>query len=1077
MVTGVGSIVIDANQAGNADYTAAPQVQRTLVVSLAAQAINFTQPSAVTYSPGLTIALVATGGASGNPVVFTIDASSTGKGTISGSTLTVTAVGSIVIDANQAGNANYTAAPQVQRTVAVNQAAQTINFTQPASPVTYAPGLTFPLTATGGASGNAVVFTIDPSSTAAATISGSTVTITGVGNIVIDANQAGNADYTAAAQVQRTVAVSQGVQAISFAQPASPVAYGPGLTFPLTATGGASGNPVVLTIDSSSTAAATISGNTITVKGVGSIVIDANQAGNSLYSAAPQVQRTVVVNPAAQAITFAQPVTPVTYAPGLKFALTASGGASGNVVVFTIDSSSTATATISGSTLTVTGVGNIVIDANQAGSSLYSAAPQVQRTVVVNPAAQSITFAQPASPVIYAPGLTFALTASGGASGNPVVFTIDAGSTATATIAGSTVTVTGVGSIVIDANQAGSSLYSAAPQVQRTVTVNPASQAITFAQPSSPVVYSSGLAIALTATGGASGNPVVFTVDASSTGTGTISGSNLTVMTAGTIVLDANEAGNSDYSAAPQVQRTVVVNPATQAISFTPPTSPFAYASGLTISLAATGGPSGNPVVFTIDASSTGTGTISGATLTVTKVGSIVVDANQAGNADYSAAPQVQRTFVVTPAQQVIIFTQPTSPVTYNAGLTIPLVATGGPSGNPVVFTIDASSTATGSISGSTLTVTSIGTLVIDANQAGNADYTASAQVQRTIVVNAPIPQAINFTQPTSPVTYSPGLTIALTATGGASGNPVIFSIDAGSTATGTISGSTLTVTGVGSIVIDANQAGNTNYAAAPQVQKTVVVTLAPQVINFAQPTSPITYSSGLTITLTATGGASGNAVVFTIDAASTATGTVSGNVVTLTTAGNLVIDANQAGNADYSAAPEVQRTVVVNEDFSISATPPSQTVAKGASTTFTITAASVGGAFNNPIDLTVTGLPPGATAVFAPTSITPGNGSATSTLTVQAANSPLAQSSPNIWPLATPALALLILVPFRRWRKVWSGRLMLLLAGLASLGAAAALTGCGGGFTLNVSQNYTLTITGTSGSETHSTTVQLTVQ
>ena len=95
----------------------------------------------------------------------------------------------------------------------------------------------------------------------------------------------------------------------------------------------------------------------------------------------------------------------------------------------------------------------------------------------------------------------------------------------------------------------------------------------------------------------------------------------------------------------------------------------------------------------------------------------------------------------------------------------------------------------------------------------------------------------------------------------------------------------------------------------------------------------------------------------------------------------------------------------------------------------------------------------------------------------MQAPNSQLAQTRPNIWPLATPALALLILVPFRRWRKVWSGRLMLLLAGLASLGAAAALTGCGGGFTLNVSQNYTLTITGTSGSETHSTTVQLTVQ
>ena len=84
------------------------------------------------------------------------------------------------------------------------------------------------------------------------------------------------------------------------------------------------------------------------------------------------------------------------------------------------------------------------------------------------------------------------------------------------------------------------------------------------------------------------------------------------------------------------------------------------------------------------------------------------------------------------------------------------------------------------------------------------------------------IAQTITFTQPTTPVTYSAGLQISLVATGGASGNPVVFSIDASSTGAGSISGSTLTVTSVGSFVIDANQAGNSTYSAAPQVQRTV---------------------------------------------------------------------------------------------------------------------------------------------------------------------------------------------------------------------------------------------------------------
>lgn len=86
---------------------------------------------------------------------------------------------------------------------------------------------------------------------------------------------------------------------------------------------------------------------------------------------------------------------------------------------------------------------------------------------------------------------------------------------------------------------------------------------------------------------------------------------------------------------------------------------------------------------------------------------------------------------------QAISFTQPATPVTYSAGLTIPLSATGGPSGNPVVFTIDAASSGTGTITGNMLNVSSPGAFIIDANQAGNAQYTAAVQVQREIDINS----------------------------------------------------------------------------------------------------------------------------------------------------------------------------------------------------------------------------------------------------------------------------------------------------------------------------------------------------
>jgi len=165
--------------------------------------------------------------------------------------------------------------------------------------------------------------------------------------------------------------------------------------------------------------------------------------------------------------------------------------------------------------------------------------------------------------------------------------------------------------------------------------------------------------------------------------------------------------------------------------------------------------------------------------------------------------------------------------------------------------------------------------------------------------------------------------------------------------------------------------------------------------------------------------------------------------------------------------------------NFTISATPATQTVTAGTTATYTVTVDGTNG-FGANVSLAVTGYPPGSTVTFSPPQINPGDGPATSKLTVLTPAGLLAQSAPptGFWPLATPTLALLLLMPFRRWRRAFKGRVLLLVLGIASLATAAALTGCGGGFALpQTQQTYTLTVTGTGGSDTHSTTVQLTVQ
>ncbi len=360
-----------------------------------------------------------------------------------------------------------------------------------------------------------------------------------------------------------------------------------------------------------------------------------------------------------------------------------------------------------------------------------------------------------------------------------------------------------------------------------------------------------------------------------------------------------------------EVQASLPVTRASQTIDFTAPTSPLAFVANETVNLSTSGGASGNPVIFSIDSSSTGKGSISGSTLTVTGAGTFIIDANQAGDSNYMAATQVQQTLVVNPANQTITFTAPTSPITFAPNETVNLSASAS-SGDQVAFSIDSSSTGTGSISGSTLTVTGAGTFIIDANQAGDSNYNAATQVQQTLVVNK-ASQTISFPPPTSPIAFVPNETVNLSATGGASGNPVVFSIDSISTGTGSISGSTLTATSAGILLIDANQAGDSDYDAATQVQQLLVVQQASQTINFAAPTSPITFVPNETVNLNASA-SSGDQVAFSIDASSSGTGSISGSTLTVTGAGTFIIDANQAGDNNYNAAAQVQVQVTVGQ-------------------------------------------------------------------------------------------------------------------------------------------------------------------
>ena len=265
-------------------------------------------------------------------------------------------------------------------------------------------------------------------------------------------------------------------------------------------------------------------------------------------------------------------------------------------------------------------------------------------------------------------------------------------------------------------------------------------------------------------------------------------------------------------------------------------------------------------------------------------------------------------------ASQSITLTS-TPPATALVGDSYTVVATGGASGNPVLFSVDGSFpsgvcdvSATG-----TVRFLSVGRCVLDLDQAGNASYYPSHRtLGLDVVASLKAPQVIvfNTAPPTDAVvgdTYSPA------ATGGDSGIAVVFSIDGSSTPGAcTLSASgVVTFTGPGTCLVDANQAGNDNYLPADQVQQPItVVDKAAQVVAFTnQPPSSPTYGGSWTPTFSR--GGSNQPVQLGVNPVSTGC-RLTGDSISFSATGTCLVTLNQDGDANYAPATQVTRALTV---------------------------------------------------------------------------------------------------------------------------------------------------------------------
>ncbi|MDX6611148.1 MAG: fibronectin-binding autotransporter adhesin [Blastocatellia bacterium] len=188
--------------------------------------VNTHAPASATYNTSFTVAATSSSG------VPTISYSSSGACTNVGATFTMTSgTGTCTVKYDQAGDANYNAAPQVTESVTAGKANQTITVNTHA-PASASYNINFTVAATSNSS-----LTVSYSSSGACTNVGATFTMTsGTGTCTVKYDQAGDSNFNTATQVTESVTAQGAATTTSLSSSFNPSAFGQSVTFTATVT-------------------------------------------------------------------------------------------------------------------------------------------------------------------------------------------------------------------------------------------------------------------------------------------------------------------------------------------------------------------------------------------------------------------------------------------------------------------------------------------------------------------------------------------------------------------------------------------------------------------------------------------------------------------------------------------------------------------------------------------------------------------------------------------------------------------------------------------------------------------------
>jgi uncharacterized protein (TIGR03437 family) len=717
-VTPVSLVAGDFNGDGRTDIAVANIGSDAVTVLLGIQAatssvLSTTAGSTITFGTSVPLTLAVTGGFSTPAGTATF----LDQGTVIGvATQTVSpflfaatglAAGTHMLTGAYVGDSATASSSSNTVLLTVMAASQTIAFGALSNKVYGAAPVTVSATAS---SGLAVGFT--STTPLVCTVAGTVVTLVSGGACTIQADQPGNTGYAAAASVSQKFTVTPASQTVAFgALPDQILGTAP---FTVSATA-SSGLAVGFTSTTLPVCTVVVGIVTLLIQGV--CTIQASQAGNGSYAAAPSVSRKFNVTATGQTITFGAIADQTLGTAPFALSATASSG-----LIVGFKSTTAPVCTVSGVTsgvmLTLLTQGTCTIQASQAGNNTFAAATPVIQSFAVAAENQTITFGTLSDEVFGTAPIKVSATASSNLAVSFASFT-----SSICTVAVASVTLVSVGTCTIEASQPGNSTYAAAMLVVQSFMVTQGSQTIAFSALSNKAFGTAPFTIMATAS---SGLAVTF---ASNSNVCSVSGATVTLAIGGTCTIQASQPGNANYTAAVAVPQSFTVTPASQTITFGALTNQTFGAGPLAIGATASSG-----LAVSFASTSASVCTASGLTVMLVGAGTCTIQATQPGDSNYAAAPSISQHFNVTPASQTITFAPISNQALGTGQLALSATASSG-----LAVTFKSTTLTVCTVSGATSTLLTRGSCTIQAAQTGNANYAAAAPVAQTFTVAAAV--------------------------------------------------------------------------------------------------------------------------------------------------------------------------------------------------------------------------------------------------------------------------------------------------------------------------------------------------